>query len=121
MAGFFRRLFGGKSSILPCAKTGDCPYEYDKESDRDVEGMPFIKGDERSCPEYGHICPEFMEDFGLTVEELNIRAAIHCGGLMEHFVNQGKVSRNSEEYALVMEKYREALRKYPRDKYPQYY
>jgi len=121
MAGFFEQLFWRRSSVLPCTKTGDCPYEYDKESERDIEGMPFLRRDKRSCPKYGHICPEFMGDFGLTVEDLNIRAAIHCGGLMEYFVKEGKVSMDSPEYLTVMEKYKEALKKYPRAKYPKYY
>lgn len=122
--GFFSRLFKKKQNILPCEKTGNCPYEYDKNSDRDIdiEGMPFVeRNDPRSCPVYGHVCPEFMEDFGITVEDLNIRAAIHCGALMDHFVKEGTVSKDSPEYKAVMEKYQEAIKKYPRESYPQYY
>jgi hypothetical protein len=119
--GFSDKLFKKKDSILPCKTTGDCPYEYDKGSDRDVEGMPFLDTDPRSCPEYGHICPKFMEDFGLTVEELNIRATIHCGSLLDYLVETGQVDVNSSEYKALVNRYEELTRKYPRDRYPRYY
>jgi hypothetical protein len=118
---FFNKLFGRRDSILPCIQSRECPYEYEKEPERDIEGMPQVKGDRRSCPEYGHICPAFMEDFGLTVEELDIRAAIHCGGLMDYFLQEGAVTKDSPEYIEVMKKYKEMKEKYPRNKYPQYY
>ena len=57
-------------------------YHYGPNCKSNIEGMPFDlweEGDPRSCPIYGHICPEFMEDFGLTKEELDIRATYHCG------------------------------------------
>jgi hypothetical protein len=54
----------------PCETRGTCPYEYDNNPERDIEGMPLLYGDPRSCPDYGHICPEFMEEFGLTLEDL---------------------------------------------------
>lgn len=69
---------------LPCAEGKECPYEYDKNPDRDIEGMPFVDGDPRSCPTYGHICPEFMEDFGLTEDDLAERAIIHCDTVMNN-------------------------------------
>jgi len=86
-----------------------------------VEGMPFVDGDERSCPKYGHICPEFMEEFGLTVEELNIRATIHCGGLAEHLVLNGQLDPTSPEYRGLKIRYQEITAKYPKEKFPQYY
>jgi len=119
--GFFAKLFKKKDSILPCKKTGDCPYEYDKSSDRDVEGMPFVDGDPRSCPEYGHICPEFMEDFGLTVEGLNIRAIIHCGGLLDCQVADGMTDPEAPEVKILKKRYKEVIRQYPQERYPQYY
>ena len=82
MRTFFKRLFSRRREVLPCKKTGECPYEYNKKPERDIEGMPFINEDPRSCPIYGHICPEFMEELGLTVGDLNIRATIHCGAIM---------------------------------------
>lgn len=119
--GFFSRLFGRKRGILPCQISGECPYEYDKNSDRDVEGMPFVAGDPRSCPKYGHVCPEFMEDFDLTAKDLNIRAAIHCGALLDQLVKDGKMDPESPEYLTVKPLYEEAKARYPEDQYPQYY
>lgn len=107
--------------ILPCDATGDCPYEYDRESGRDVEGMPFSKYDPRSCPVYGHICPKFMEDFGLTIEELHVRAAIHCGRLLDYFVQTGEIDKKSDEYIAMIKEYERVIKKYPIDKYPKYY
>ncbi len=117
---FLKRLLG-KDEILPCLQTGDCPYEYDCDSDRDVEGMPFIEGDERSCPDYGHICPKFMEDFGLTVEDLNIRAVIHCGDVMKELVKSGEEDPEAIECKILMEEYEKLINTYPQESYPQYY
>lgn len=73
-----------EKGIFPCNETGKCPYEYgDPPPERNMEGMPLISGDARSCPIYGHICPEFMEDFGLTAEGLQARANEHCAGIRE--------------------------------------
>jgi hypothetical protein len=106
---------------LICKKTGSCPYEYDKDSDRDVEGMPFIEEDPRNCPVYGHICPEFMEDFGFTPEDLNIRAIIHCGGLIDHIADEGGIDRESELYVQMKSEYEKTLEKYTLEEYPYYY
>ncbi|MCE1247570.1 MAG: hypothetical protein LWY06_13080 [Firmicutes bacterium] len=106
---------------LICEKTGSCPYEYDKDSDRDVEGMPFIEDDPRNCPVYGHICPEFMEDFGFTVEDLNIRAIIHCGGLIDYIADEGRIDKESELFIQVKEEYNKTIEKYPAEEYPYYY
>ena len=111
----------GNKSNLPCVKTNDCPYEYNKEGDRDIEGMPFIDNDPRSCPKYGHICPVFMEELGFTVQDLNIRAVIHCGSLLDHQVEEGMISSDSDEYKGLKAKYIEITTKYPKDKFPQYY
>ena len=83
--------------------------------------MPVVGGDPRSCPEYGHICPEFMEDFGLTVEELNIRATIHCGGLLDYQVAEGMTDPDTPEFKALKKRYEEITSEYPRDRYPQYY
>lgn len=115
------KIFKKRESILPCQKTGECPYEYEKNPDRDIEGMPFVENDPRSCPKYGHICPEFMEDFSLTAGDLNIRATIHCGNIMPHLVKEGKIDINSTQYKELMIRYEEEIKKYPIEKYPKYY
>ncbi|MEW6351398.1 MAG: hypothetical protein AB1646_20285 [Thermodesulfobacteriota bacterium] len=117
----FEKSFRKESSTLPCAGGEDCPYEYDKESDRDIEGMPFVTGDPRSCPQHGHVCPKFMEDFGLSVEDLNIRATIHCGSLLDHIIAEGKASAESPEVKALRNRYEEVRRQYPPDEFPQYY
>lgn len=115
--------YAEKQRILPCEidARGDCPYEYKKNPERDIEGMPFAEGDARSCPKYGHVCPEFMDDFGLTPEELNIRASIHCGAVLDQMLDRGSLTEDSPEYRLQKKRYEDTLRMYPRDKYPQYY
>lgn len=105
---------------LPCT-TMDCPYEYDRNPERDIEGMPFVDDDPRSCPHYGHICPEFMEDFGLTVEDLKIRSLIHCASVMKNLVDVKQVSKWSWRYFVLWREMRRVLRKYPPDKFPHYY
>ena len=118
---FFDRFFRKPKSILPCHKIKECPYEYDKNPARDIEGMPYAEGDPRSCPDYGHICPEFMEEFGLTVEDLQIRSVIHCGRVMEHLIEDGKYDKSSELCIALMKKYEEFTSKYPAEQYPHYY
>ena len=105
---------------LPCKIKDFCPYEYEYNPERDVEGMPFIDDDPRSCPKYGHICPEFMEDLGLTVEDLNIRAIIHCGSVAKRLAEIQKQDLTGQTKLLV-EKFEEYLEKYPPKKYPKYY
>jgi len=107
--------------ILPCQKRQECPYIYDRNTDRDIEGMPFIAEDPRSCPKCGHICPEFMDSFGFSLEDLEIRALIHCGGLLDLLAELGKIDRNSVEYHQFKEKYRVTLKRYPMADFPQYY
>ena len=119
--GFFAKLFKNRNNNFLCQKTGECPYEYDKDSDRDVEGMPFIENDPRSCPNYGHICPEFMEEFELTVNELNIRATIHCGSLLDDLVQTGEADPESPVCKALKDRYEEVTGRYPRDQYPKYY
>ncbi len=118
-----RDQYASKQRILPCEKhpEGDCSYDYEKNPRRDIEGMPFVNGDPRSCPKYGHICPEFMEDFGLTTEDLHIRASIHCGALIDELVKQGKLTKESPEYREQKHRYENMRRLYPKGKYPQYY
>ncbi len=107
---------------LPC-RSGECPYEYDKGSEREIEGMPFPRkcDDPRACPTYGHLCPQFMQELGLTVEDLQIRATIHCGALADTLVEQGKLSTDSEQYKMLVAKFDEVKRTYPIEDYPQYY
>jgi hypothetical protein len=98
--------------MLPCKRTGECPYEYDKDSERDIEGMPFIADDPRSCPEYGHICPEFMEELGLTLEELQIRSVLHCGSVARRMIEDGKLKKDPQTEILLAE-YEKMKVKYP--------
>ena len=53
---------------LPCKIKDFCPFEYDQNPDRDIEGMPLIDDDPRSCPKYGHICPEYMKNLILQLK-----------------------------------------------------
>ncbi len=108
---------------LPCGGKSECPYDADRCSDRDIEGMPFpdSRRDPRACPTYGHVCPAFMEHFGLTPEELAIRATIHCGSLAESLVRQGKLKNDSREFVELMTRYNNLTIKYPRASYPKYY
>ena len=119
--GYFANLFRRRRDVLPCERNEDCPYDYAKEPDRDVEGMPFAEGDPRSCPHYGHVCPEFMEEFGLTVRELNIRATIHCGGAVDYLVETGKLDPDSPQCKVLKKRHEEVTTQYPMDRYPQYY
>jgi hypothetical protein len=121
MASFFKRLFRKRGDLLPCDKTGECPYEYDRDPERDIEGMPFIDDDPRSCPTYGHICPEFMEELGLTVEDLTIRSIIHCGAVMKGLIRDGKQDADTPETKVMLDTYRQTLEQYPVSQYPQYY
>jgi len=116
----FRKRRSKQRSILPCETTGDCPYEYDRNPERDIEGMPFIDDDPRSCPVYGHVCPEFMEELGLTVEELKIRATIHCGLIAKDMIERRELETD-EAHEKLLEALEETLSKYPPDQYPQYY
>ena len=117
--GFIEELLQKKSAVLPCAGSGECPYDFDKECDRDIEGMPFVTGDPRSCPQHGHVCPQFMEEFGLSVEDLNIRATIHCSSLLDHMIAQGKASAESPGVEALRNRYEEIRRQYPPDDFPQ--
>ncbi|MEW5796296.1 MAG: hypothetical protein AB1772_08025 [Candidatus Zixiibacteriota bacterium] len=107
-----------KSQPFPCELDGHCPYEYDQNTDRDIEGMPLLNNDPRGCPKYGHVCPMFMEECGLTAEGLNIRATVHCFQVMGRLTmdEQKKVA-----FLLLFEKYRAILQRYPESDYPQYY
>jgi hypothetical protein len=109
--------------VLPCEadELGHCPYDYEHNPDRDIEGMPFADGDPRSCPKYGHVCPAFMEEFGLTTEDLHIRASIHCGEVIDELVRKGIVEKGSPEYLEQKNRSENMQRLYPREKYPQYY
>ena len=118
-----RRQYAEKRRVLPCEvdESGHCPYEYELNPDRDIEGMPFAEGDPRSCPKYDHVCPAFMEEFGLTKEDLHIRASIHCGEVIDDLVKKGIVEKNSPEYIERKHRSDNMQRLYPKNKYPQYY
>ena len=120
--GFFkkRRAKRVEPGKLPCEAGVECPYEYDKEPEREIEGMPFIDDDPRSCPTYGHICPEFMDVLGLTVGELKIRSTIHCGLIAKDQIAQGQLE-TSEALEILLEHLEETVTRYPADEYPQYY
>jgi hypothetical protein len=49
--------------ILPCQKTGECPYDRKKDPERTSEQMPVVENDPRTCPTHGRICPGFLEEF----------------------------------------------------------
>jgi hypothetical protein len=108
--------------VLPC-ESGPCPYEYGRDSDRQIEGMPFPTRpeDRRTCPIYGHLCPEFMEELGLTVEDLRIRATIHCGFEADDLVKKGKLGKDSREYRELRSRCQETMAEYPAEQFPQYY
>lgn len=118
-----------EKNILPCAKRGTCPYEYGKGSDRDIEGMPFSKKnkDKRSCPNFGHICPSFMEKCGLSVDDLKIRATIHCGLVASDMLDNGrwKLADMDDAHRVqvqdLLERFRITKAHYPIEEYPKYY
>jgi hypothetical protein len=62
-----------------------------------------------------------MEECGLAVEDLEIRAAIHCGSLADTLIEQGQLPRDSPEYAKLMERLRGVAERFPQDRFPQYY
>lgn len=120
-------FFNFKEKKLPCLSK-ECPYEYDKGSDRDIEGMPFPKDekDKRACPNYGHICPEFMKDLDFSVSDLRIRATIHCGFTAKDMLATGKwklseMGETANQIEDLLRRYDQILEKYPQDKYPKYY
>lgn len=121
-------FFKQKKIEIPCNKSKVCLFEYGM-SDRDIEGMPFPKQkkDRRACPKYGHICPAFMEDFNLSVDDLNIRSTIHCGFLAKDMIEKGKWNLNemdkdhAKQIKGLLKRFDEKFIKFPPEKYPQYY
>lgn len=103
---------------LPCDAASDCPYEYGLNPERNIEGMPLIDGDSRSCPTYGHVCPTFMEAFGLTQDDLEIRAILHCGLFLKRLKRMRENTSNADQ---ILARYEETLAKYPMADYPEYY
>jgi len=113
--------FDKRSRINLCHSAKNCPYEQDKNEDAEIEGMPVIPNDPRTCRAFGHICPHFMEDFGFTRADLKIRAIIHCGETMEHRVMEGKADMNDPKVKAMCERFREVTQKFPISQYPRYY
>jgi len=103
---------------LPCEVSGECPYEYGPKQERNIEGMPLIDGDSRSCPTYGHVCPVFMEAFGLTQDDLEIRAILHCGLALKRVRRIRERTPNADQ---ILAKYEKTMAKYPMADYPKYY
>jgi hypothetical protein len=104
---------------FPCNASGNCPYEYGPQNpERNVEGMPLIGDDSRECPTYGHVCPVFMEDFGFTPEDLEIRAKIHCGRLVSQFKDLREKTKNADQ---ILARYERTVGKYPMAAHLEYY
>ena len=103
---------------FPCDAGGTCPYEYVQNPDRNVEGMPLIDWDYRSCPTFGHVCPVFMEDFEFSPEDLGIRATLHCGLLLKRLRRMRETTKNADQ---ILARYEETVAKYPMADYPEYY
>lgn len=104
---------------FPCDGGGTCPYEYGAQKpERNVEGMPFIDWDSRSCPTYGHVCPAFMEELGFIPEDLEIRAVLHCGLVLDRMPELRSRAKND---ARILDQYKATQARYPVQKYPQYY
>ena len=108
---------------LPCNNDNPCPYDYSLNPDRDIEGMPFIDNDTRSCPDYGHICPEFMEDLGLSIEDLEIRAVFHCALIYIRTKEMDKTLQEDEDEGMktMLDKYKEFSKKYSPTYHPEYF
>ena len=104
---------------FPCDAGRTCPYEYGaRNPERNVEGMPLIDWDSRSCPTYGHVCPVFMEDFDFNPEDLEIRATLHCGFLLKRLKETRERTKNADQ---ILAEYEMTVAKYPMAEYPQYY
>ncbi|OGF44711.1 MAG: hypothetical protein A2231_05145 [Candidatus Firestonebacteria bacterium RIFOXYA2_FULL_40_8] len=109
-------------SLLPCYNGGMCQFKDPNGSIKDIEGMP-IGGnlEPRSCPGFDFICPAFMKDFGLTPQDINIRATLYRGDHIDVLVKQGKLEKDSAEYIALHERYEDILEQYPQEEYPKYY
>jgi hypothetical protein len=69
---------------------------------------------------YGHLCPKFMEDVDLTVEDLDIRAALHCG-LLYKKIDPSLKGEETEHIKDMLKKYEEYLKKYNPVDNPEYF
>jgi hypothetical protein len=88
-----------------CEGAESSPRGYDIDLGPDIEGMPFLEGDPRTCPVYGHICPEFIRDLGLTKTELGLRGMIHRVIVIFSLVDSGELGKGSPEYRKLVESY----------------
>lgn len=113
--------FDKRNKIILCHSKKNCPYEQDKSEDAEIEGMPIIPNDPRTCKAFGHICPHFMGDFGFTPADLRIRAIIHCGEKMLHHVEEGKANKDDPDVKRIVSRFQQMVRQYPIDRYPHYY
>ncbi len=103
---------------FPCDGGRACPYDRGKKPLRNIKGMPLIDWDSRSCPTYGHVCPSFMESFGLTPEDLRIRATLHLGRLLRRIEEIRETTKNADQ---VLSDYEKTLAQYPKADHPEYY
>jgi|WetSurSiteA1Bulk_404760.scaffolds.fasta_scaffold08586_1 hypothetical protein len=83
--------------------------------------MPFVERDPQSCPKYGHICPEFMNDCGLSENELEIRSTIHCVQLIGQVAQGGNSGANAQQMRELVSRLLDAYEVYPVERFPQYY
>jgi hypothetical protein len=113
--------FDKRNKIKLCHSKKNCPYEQDKSDDAEIEGMPIIPNDPRTCKAFGHICPHFMAAFGFTRKDLKIRAIIHCGETMQHRLDAGLAHRDDPKVKEIWGKYHDILRRFPVSEYPRYY
>ena len=118
-----RQQTAEQQRMFPCEidEKGRCPYETAKGPGLEIQGMPAIRRDARSCPKYSRVCPAFMGALGLSPEGLRIRAVIRRGSEAERLVKRGVLKRESSEYRERKWEAENARRLYPKRKYPHYY
>jgi hypothetical protein len=62
-----------------------------------------------------------MKYLGLTVEDLKIRAVVHCAGILENPEYAGQIDLESPQIKALANVYSEIEKKYPPEKFPQFY
>jgi hypothetical protein len=118
-----RQQTAEQQRMFPCEidEKGKCPYETADGPGLEIQGMPTIRRDARSCPKYTRVCPAFMGALGLSPEGLRIRAVIRRGSEAERLVKRGVLKKESTEYRERKWEAKNARRLYPKSKYPHYY